>query len=38
MEITIKAFKFNKVDLFDKPGLEKVFQENDIKEVIHPDN
>ena len=34
-EITKKDFKFYKVDLLDKPGLEKVFQENDIKEVIH---
>ena len=30
-----KDFKFYEVDLLDKPSLEKVFQENDIKEVIH---
>ena len=34
-EITKKDFKFYEVDLLDKPKLEKVFQENDIKEVIH---
>ena len=34
-EITKKDFKFYEVDLLDKPSLEKVFQENDIKEVIH---
>ena len=34
-EITKKEFKFYEVDLLDKPKLEKVFQENDIKEVIH---
>ena len=30
-----KDFKFYKVDLLDKENLEKVFKENDIKEVIH---
>ena len=30
-----KDFKFYEVDLLDKEKLEKVFQENDIKEVIH---
>ena len=34
-EITKKDFKFYEVDLLDKPKLEKVFQENEIKEVIH---
>ena len=34
-EITKKDFKFYEVDLLDKPKLEKVFKENDIKEVIH---
>ena len=34
-EITKKDFKFYEVDLLDKPKLEKVFEENDIKEVIH---
>ena len=34
-EISGKDFKFYKVDLLDKENLEKVFQENDIKEVIH---
>jgi len=34
-EITKKDFKFYEVDLLDKEKLEKVFQENDIKEVIH---
>ena len=34
-EITKKEFKFYEVDLLDKPKLEKVFEENDIKEVIH---
>jgi UDP-glucose 4-epimerase len=34
-EITKKEFKFYECDLLDKPKLEKVFQENDIKEVIH---
>ena len=34
-EIIKKDFKFYEVDLLDKPSLEKVFQENDIKEVIH---
>ena len=30
-----KEFKFYKVDILDKEELEKVFKENDIKEVIH---
>lgn len=30
-----KDFKFYKVDLLDRESLEKVFQENEIKEVIH---
>ena len=30
-----KDFKFYKVDLLDRENLEKVFMENDIKEVIH---
>lgn len=30
-----KDFKFYKVDLLDKENLEKVFKENDIKEVVH---
>ena len=30
-----KDFKFYQVDLLDRENLEKVFQENDIKEVIH---
>jgi UDP-glucose 4-epimerase len=34
-EITKKDFKFYEVDLLDREKLEKVFQENDIKEVIH---
>ena len=34
-DITKKDFKFYEVDLLDKPKLEQVFQENDIKEVIH---
>ena len=34
-EITKKEFKFYECDLLDKPKLEKVFHENDIKEVIH---
>ena len=34
-EITKKDFKFYKVDLLDKPNLEKVFEENKINEVIH---
>ena len=34
-EITKKDFKFYEVDLLDKTKLEKVFQENEIKEVIH---
>lgn len=34
-EITGKDFKFYKVDLLDKENLRKVFEENDINEVIH---
>jgi len=34
-EITKKDFKFYKVDLLDKENLERVFEENDITEVIH---
>ncbi len=34
-ELSGKDFKFYKVDLLDRDNLEKVFQENDIKEVIH---
>ena len=34
-EITKKDFKFYEVDLLDKENLEKVFKENNIKEVIH---
>lgn len=34
-EISGKDFKFYKVDLLDKEKLEKVFQENEITEVIH---
>ena len=34
-EITKKDFKFYEVDLLDKEKLEKVFQENEIKELIH---
>jgi len=30
-----KDFKFYKVDLLDRENLEKVFQENDIREVVH---
>ena len=30
-----RDFKFYEVDLLDKENLEKVFKENDIKEVIH---
>ena len=30
-----KDFKFYEVDLLDRENLEKVFKENDIKEVIH---
>ena len=30
-----KDFKFYEVDLLDREKIEKVFQENDIKEVIH---
>ena len=33
--ISGKDFKFYKVDLLDRENLEKVFEENDIKEVIH---
>ncbi len=34
-ELSGKDFKFYKVDLLDRENLEKVFQENEIKEVIH---
>ena len=34
-KISGKDFKFYKVDLLDKENLEKVFQENEITEVIH---
>ena len=34
-ELSGKDFKFYQVDLLDRENLEKVFQENDIKEVIH---
>ena len=34
-EITGKDFKFYKVDLLDKENLRKVFEENEINEVIH---
>ena len=34
-KITNKDFKFYEVDILDKEKLEKVFEENDIKEVIH---
>ena len=34
-KITNKDFKFYEVDILDKENLEKVFEENDIKEVIH---
>lgn len=34
-EISGKDFKFYKIDLLDREKLEKVFVENDIKEVIH---
>ena len=34
-KITKKDFKFYEVDILDKENLEKVFLENDIKEVIH---
>ena len=34
-EITGKDFKFYKVDLLDKENLRKVFEENEISEVIH---
>ena len=34
-EITGKDFKFYKVDLLDRENLEKVFEENNISEVIH---
>ena len=33
--ITGKEFKFYEVDLLDKEKLEKVFEENNITEVIH---
>lgn len=34
-EITGKEFKFYEVDLLDRENLEKVFEENNITEVIH---
>ena len=34
-EITRKDFKFYEIDLLDKENLEKVFQENQVDEVIH---
>lgn len=34
-QITGKDFKFYKVDLLDREGLEKVFLENDIESCIH---
>ena len=34
-KITNKDFKFYEVDILDKEKLEKVFEENDITEVIH---
>ncbi len=34
-KLSEKDFKFYEVDLLDREKLEKVFQENDIKEVIH---
>lgn len=34
-KITNKDFKFYEVDLLDKCGVEKVFEENDIEAVIH---
>lgn len=34
-KITKKDFKFYKVDLLDKEKLKKVFEENNIEEVIH---
>lgn len=34
-ELTGKDFKFYKVDLLDRENLEKVFEENNITEVIH---
>ena len=34
-EITGKDFKFYQVDLLDKENLKKVFEENEINEVIH---
>ncbi len=34
-EITGKSLKFYKVDLLDKPGMDKVFAENPIDAVIH---
>ncbi len=34
-EITGKQFKFYKIDILDKEGLEKVFNENSIDAVIH---
>ncbi len=34
-EISGKDFKFYEVDILNKDGLRKIFQENDIKQVIH---
>lgn len=34
-ELSGKDFKFYQVDLLDRENLEKVFKENDIKEVVH---
>lgn len=34
-KVTNKDFKFYEVDILDKENLEKVFKENNIKEVIH---
>ncbi len=34
-EITGKEFKFYEVDILDREGLRKVFDENDVKAVIH---
>lgn len=34
-KVTNKDFKFYEVDILDKENLEKVFEENDIKEVVH---
>ena len=34
-KVTNKDFKFYELDILDKENLEKVFKENDIKEVVH---